>query len=1041
MAERRYAPPDAAPDDGYRLADASDEWLCELDADLAIRWTNGRVRQAVGLEPPQTIGRPWAEVAGIAWPDDVLEAVRRRAPVDLEWGGPSDDGDGSRRMRIRLRPAPGRGWTLACRETSREHALATRAARLTELLDTAQEFGRLGVWERELPSGKGRWDRHVFRFWGLEPSDRAPSFEQASQRIHPDDQISAYYGESIRQPGRYGARYRVVREDGQVRRIHSQWEVKARDGHTPDRIVGVMLDDTEAYAAARSAHESNDQLRLVAELANVTIWKHDLRTNRIFHSIADWLLPHFVPSPAGMPIEQLRELIHPDDLATVTRSAQRAIETGRPVDFEARYRSHEGGWRHVLSRRVLQRDEKGQPAAFLGVSLDVTEQVCEQRRSTELARRLGMAVAAAGIGLWSRRVDGSEPEWNEQMFAIYGRDRSLGPPSYDEWLRSVHPDDLPDVQASVGEVRRRAGATVSTQFRIVHPDGAVRWIENRATMEPSEPTPLLYGVALDMTGRVQTELALRSLNDRIQMAARGAGIGTWVLDMRTGQATWDEQMFRLRGLEPGAQTPDADTRLAMVHPDDRHLLVAAATPSDEGIGALAIEFRIVWPDGSTRWIASRSSTVLDPTGRPALRVGVNWDITEAKAADQAREEREAAMLESRAKSQLLARVSHELRTPLNAILGFAQLLLLDLPPGTDPFAKVDNIRRAGEHLLTLVNDVLELTRLQTGGARLARDELPLTEAINDAITLLAEYARTQQVTLVVGKVEGRVVGDAPRLRQVLLNVMNNAIKFNRPGGTVHIDARVDGPMGVVRIRDDGPGIPPGRLSQVGEPFNRLGAEQRGIEGTGIGLTIVKALVEAMHGRFEIASTPGSGTEVQIALPAIEHPAVDPARSEPSAAPPQATPETADDPADAPGQLLYIEDNPVNVLLMQELVRSRPGLALRSATTGLEGVAAAQALPTEVVLIDMQLPDIDGYQVLRRLRADPRTQALPCVALSANAMPEDIERALAAGFDEYWTKPIEFRAFFDGVQRLLARARSAALHGEARSVTAPPAALP
>jgi signal transduction histidine kinase/ActR/RegA family two-component response regulator len=1013
------SPHPAAPAvDGRALADASDEWLCELDAELRVRWSSHHVREFAGVDRARAVGQSWAALAGVTWPDDAVAALMRRTPidVDLRWRRP--EGGTERRGRLRLRPAAEGRWTLSLRDRSQEHSLAAEARRLAELLDTAQEFGRMGVWEREIPSGQGRWDRHVFRFWGLDPGDGTPNYDEAVRHIHPDDRdaTNEYFRASFRKPGAYAVRYRVMKPGGEILWIHSQWEVKASAGGAPDHVIGVMLDDSEAYRLAQSANEASDRLRMAAELANVTFWKHDLRSNRIFHSVSDWVLAGIDPRPDGLPIEVLRDVIHPDDRQTVLESAHKAIETGKPVDFVARYRGKGGDWRHVLSRRVLQRDENGQPAAFLGVSLDLTDQVSEQRRSAELARRLAMAVTAGGIGLWSRRLDGSESEWNAQMHAIYGRDPALGAPSAGEWLDMVHPDDRAIVTEAMAEVRANPGVTIPTQFRVRRPDGSLRWIENRATLDPSVQGELLYGVALDMTERVQTELTLRSLNDRAQMVARGAGIGTWVLDMRTGRAIWDEQMFHLRGVPLAADAPDAVQRLAMVHPDDRHLFDSPDTFDDSSLGARSIEFRVLRADGSVRWLASRSSVVNDPAGRAVLRVGVNWDVTEARVAAQAREEREVALRESRAKSQFLARMSHELRTPLNAILGFAQLLQLDLPADTPAATKLGNIRRAGEHLLSLINDVLDLSSLETGGSRLARDRLSLPAAVDDAASLLAEVARARDVTLCVGRVDGEVVGDALRLRQVLLNLLNNAIKFNRPGGTVWIDALPRGDRWALRVSDNGPGIAPDRLAQVGEPFNRLGAEARGVEGTGIGLTIVRALVEAMGGRFEIASPLGQGTTVEVELPAA-------AADTPIAAPERPAIPSAARAPDVRGRVLYIEDNPVNVLLVQEFVRSQPGLEFASFGTGTEGVAQAVADPPDAVLIDMQLPDIDGYEVLRRLRADARTRSLPCVALSANAMTEDIERALAAGFDDYWTKPIDFRAFLGGLRSVLERGRT------------------
>ena len=231
--------------------------------------------------------------------------------------------------------------------------------------------------------------------------------------------------------------------------------------------------------------------------------------------------------------------------------------------------------------------------------------------------------------------------------------------------------------------------------------------------------------------------------------------------------------------------------------------------------------------------------------------------------------------------------------------------------------------------------------------------------------------------------------DATRLKQVLVNLLTNAIKYNRPGGSVHLDTALEAGSVLIRVSDDGMGMNSRQQADAFEPFNRAGAEREGIEGTGIGLTIVRALVEGMGGRIDVRSTPGVGSVFEVRLDAAGVPG-------PSALPAR--------------RLLYIEDNPVNVLIVSELVRRRPGIEFVSTPDGASGVArATQTLPA-LTLVDMQLPDIDGLEVLARLRANPRTAGLRVVALSANAIPADIQRALQAGFDDYWTKPLDFKVF-------------------------------
>jgi len=415
------------------------------------------------------------------------------------------------------------------------------------------------------------------------------------------------------------------------------------------------------------------------------------------------------------------------------------------------------------------------------------------------------------------------------------------------------------------------------------------------------------------------------------------------------------------------------------------------------------------PDGNWRWLASRSALVYDDAGQPVRRVGVNWDVTEAKEAELARQQTAVAEREVQAKSQFLSRMSHELRTPLNAVLGFTQLLQIEARQSAhaEQIAKLGHIRAAGDHLLSLINDVLDLSGLESGELKLSLQPVDLAGMVRKSVPLVESLAAQHGVTIELGALGGTAHADPTRLRQVLINLLSNAIKYNHRGGRVVVQARAAADVTLLTVRDTGRGLTATQLASLFEPFNRFGAESEGIEGTGIGLTIVKALVDGMAGTIAVTSTPGAGTVFDVSLPAASA-----ARgTDTEAAAPNPSLTAIDvPPRERAGQILYIEDNHVNVLLVEELVRSVGGIAIVSEPTGAAGVARARTLRPDLVLVDLQLPDFDGFEVLRRLRADPATRGIACIALSANAMPEDIERGRAAGFADYWTKPIEFGAF-------------------------------
>ncbi len=1006
-----------------------------LDAQGRVRWTNPAFERTTGWPPAQARGRSldallaaeldadaaWQRVAAQLAQGEAVESTElpwRRADGRLGW------------CRLSAQPVDG-GLAAAGGAASPAVAVCvhdrSEPRRLAELLDVTQEFGRLGVWEREIPSGRGHWDPHVFRFFGVDPSGSTPDFEAATRHIHPQDRARLNYIASTATCGQYESRFRVVLPDGRLRRIHSQWLVKPGPDGKPARTIGIMLDDTEVYELARSYDETAEELRLALDLGQIAIWRQDLATNRVYYNDRGFEVLGMPPRPDGLSIDEVRTLIHPDDLPVVVETARRALESTQPIDMSARYRRADGTWREILMRRVVRRSDDGTPIEFFGVAIDMTEQLNEARRVRALAERLEHTARAAQLGLFSRDIATGRIEWNDQLYEMIGRSPEEGPPSDAGWLALVHTRDRAAMKDAIARLRTPTDdASYDLQFRVVLARGKVRWLSARARRMHMNGRDMVFGVMMDVTAHVQTEAALRNANARAALAARGAGIGIWEWNPRTRATTWDEAMWRLRGREPRPVAPTLAERSAMNHPEDdaraREMLYRALSERR----TYTYQFRVVWPEGSVRWLASRTTPIYDERGRLDRYVGVNWDVTDAVDAETQRREKLVAQRDSEAKSQFLARMSHELRTPLNAVLGFAQLLRREdgLPPAQRQ-AHVDHILAAGEHLLSLINDVLDLSRLESDHTALVLEPVPLQQALTQALGLVEPLARRLSVHLESAPAPERVLAQPTRLRQVLLNLLSNAIKYNRPGGRVSIRTSREGDAVTLHVRDTGRGLDAEQMAHLFEPFNRLGIEREGIEGTGIGLAIVKALLEHMGGSIAVHSEPGVGSEFRMTLAcADEAHAPAPAGAPYAPAPPP--PEPA--PAGRDTRLLYIEDNALNVLLVEELVATRAGLSVCSEPDGTSGVARAQAMRPDLMLVDMQLPDFDGIEVLRRLRADARTAAIPCIALSANAMPADIARATAAGFDSYVTKPIDFALLMKTIDEVLERRTGAGAAG-------------
>lgn len=375
-----------------------------------------------------------------------------------------------------------------------------------------------------------------------------------------------------------------------------------------------------------------------------------------------------------------------------------------------------------------------------------------------------------------------------------------------------------------------------------------------------------------------------------------------------------------------------------------------------------------------------------------------------------------------AKSDFLSSMSHELRTPLSAILGFAQLLESGTPQPTPTQQRsIAQILQAGWYLLDLINEVLDLAMIESGKLSLSLEPVALADVLHECRAMIEPQARERGISVSFVQIDAPyfVRADRTRVKQVLINLLSNAIKYNRPDGTVVVECVAVGSDHVrIRVADTGIGLDCEQLQSLFQPFNRLGQEATTEQGTGIGLVVCKRLVEWMGGVIGVESTPGTGSVfwVDLLRTAQVQPGVGIAPSEPAMAVASHVQGST---------LLYIEDNPANLMLVEDLMLRRPDIRLLSARDASSGIDIARSVIPDVILMDINLPGISGIQALRILAEDPLTAHIPVLALSANAMPRDIEKGVQAGFFRYLTKPIKVREFMSTLDMTLVYARAQA----------------
>ena len=565
--------------------------------------------------------------------------------------------------------------------------------------------------------------------------------------------------------------------------------------------------------------------------------------------------------------------------------------------------------------------------------------------------------------------------------------------------------------------------------------------------DPDAPQVLEYEGAFDIGGRRRY---LSSLITRENGTTADGAVFIYLLDVtdrRVAERAVAERQRELTAIT--AASPDviavisADLRIAFVseavasltgrraadavggviggslHDDDRSLLIDAVRAVMTG-AAEDFTIRVRTRHKSSRWLLleAHGRPLLGDDGAPVAAVAVFRDISDRIALEAALvEARDAADAASRAKSDFLSRMSHELRTPLNVVLGFTQLLQMEKLP-EEQASWVDQVLRAGRHLLDLINEVLDIARIESGALALSPEPVSLRDVVGDTVESMRPIAAASDISIDF-LIEGDdlfVQADRQRLKQVLINLLANAVKYNRPHGSVLVTSkvRVDETT-EIRVSDTGIGIAAEHIERLFVPFDRLGAEQSAIEGTGVGLPLSLRLVQAMEGDLAVESTPGEGSTFTVTLPSSG----EPGDLDSAAAIADAERQIALD-ADlrAHGTLLYIEDNLTNLHLMQRVVARRPGIRLLHAPQGRMGLELARTRHADLVLLDLHLPDMSGMEVLGQLRADPTTSDVPVYIVSADATAGQVLRMRSAGAVGYLTKPLDIRRVLELLDAIL-----------------------
>ncbi len=690
----------------------------------------------------------------------------------------------------------------------------------------------------------------------------------------------------------------------------------------------------------------------------------------------------------------VEEIIPEPSLSMVLAKYEEAIQTRRTVRWEETTSYPTGERRGDVSVTPVF-DSDGNVRHLVGSVRDVTERV---RLATELHALLSreqlhsvLRVAPSNVAIVR---DGSIRYANARFVETFGLD--VG----DDPTRCAI-DPLEQRRVLDGAVTGKSVSGLEFQARSARGEVLDLLGTYRPIQYEDEPSVLVY--AIDVSPLKRAERAQQALSQRLLLATQGASIGVWTWDLRSQRLEWDEVMCRLYGKGFDDRVPTYDEWRACVHLEDVASVDAAVAESVRTGRALDVEFRIRWPNRAVRHVKATAIVQRDSDGDVTAMVGTNWDITDIKATEAAlRAARDASDAANRAKSAFLANMSHEIRTPMNAILGFGQLLAREPELSTRDRERVGKILSSGEHLLELINQVLDMSKIEAGRMALRSAPFDLHEALRHVEAMVRGRFEEKGLSLAVegvAELPRFVSGDAARLRQTLLNLLGNAAKFtNRGGAVLRARSSVDRDITLrFEVEDTGVGIASHEVAKVFEPFGQLDSGFGGRSGTGLGVPISRDIARLMGGDLTLRSDPGRGSTFELVVRVQS--ADDAGRLIDGCAP---TVLSLADGQTAPC-ILVVDDNADNRLLLCDMLLAA-GVSVAEAATGESAITRFFEVSPDLVFMDVKMPGIDGLEATRRIRARD-TRDVPIVALSASVLDDERSQVYASGCDRFIAKPV------------------------------------
>jgi PAS domain S-box-containing protein len=920
-----------------------------------------------------------------------------------------------------------------------ERKCAEEALRVSEeRLHLATTAGNIGVWDWDVVRNILTWDESMYVLYAIRKEDFGGAYDAWIDTLHPDDRqfTDGEIQAALRGEREYAPEFRIVHPDGTVRIIKAASKTYHDPQGNPIRMVGINIDISErkkaeevtqaAFQYARSLIEASlDPLVTISAEGKIT----DVNTATERETGVDRV------SLIGSDFAD-----YFTDPEKARKGYQQVFSQGFVTDYPLAIRHVSGKVSDVLYNASVYRDKAGEVLGVFAAARDVTERNKAEQEVAQLSLQNRLILDSAGEGIYGLDIDGRCTFINPAALQSLGFrvDELLGQHSH-SMFHHTRPDGRP-YQAEECPVQ------AAYKQGVVHRGSDLYWRKDGSSFPvefistPIQEAEEITGAVVtfrDITERKLAEEKLRRSAQGLAEAQRIAHLGSWDLDLVHNVLTWSDEIYRIFEIDPEKTGVSYDAFLNAIHPDDREFVKNTYTESVKSNTPYDIEHRLLMKDGRVKYLNEKCETHYSEDGKPLYSVGTVHDITERKKSeeelrrykDHLEEEvqqrtadlvlaRNAAEAANRAKSVFLSSMSHELRTPLNAILGFSNMMRKDPLVSQEQRENLDIINRSGEHLLALINDVLEMAKIEAGRVQLENAPFDIGGLVRDVTDMMHLRAQEKGLQLLIdqsSKFPRYIKGDEARLRQMLINLVGNAVKFTHQGGiTVRFGMKphTTPQCLLIEVEDSGIGIKPEDQQKIFEQFVQLGHTSMQA-GTGLGLAITRQFVQLMGGTISVESTPGKGSTFRLELPMNKVATADMVKLENVV--------RGDIVSLAPDQpeyrILIVEDQLENQLLLTKLMEN-VGFPVKVAENGEQALELFQNWQPHLIWMDRRMPVMDGVEATRRIRELPDGKEVKIVAVTASAFMEQRNEMLNAGMNDFVRKPYRFNEIYECLTKQL-----------------------